>query len=342
MLTFNLICLAVLSQAPADPAAELKKTLDGLAAQHFTGVIYVEQDGKELLRHSVGYADRESKRPFSKDTGIEIGSIVKSLVNVATMKLVEEGKLSLSDPISKFFENVPEDKKAITVDMLREHKAGFKDVFGGDYQPMKRDELMDLMLKSELLFKPGEREEYSNSGYSMLSTILEKVTGKPIEVHLAETQLKPLGIERFGYVLPGWNPENTTVGYNKEGGRWGTPRDKFWYEDGPSWNLRGNGGMIATVDALAAWTRAAHTGKFLHPENYELFAHWGENPNPRAIWASAGGNGIFNTIVAYNPGRKVLIVAASTDARFVIEDHLRPLVPQMFGLAKPGDGRGGR
>lgn len=318
-----------------DLSAEIKASLDAEAVKHFAGVVYAVKDGKEIFYHSVGFADREAKRPFTRDTGIEIGSIVKPVVKVAILRLEEEGKISLSDSIARFFPEAPEDKKPITIKMLLSHTSGFKDVFGGDYEPMTRDDLMVKMLASKLLFEPGSKEEYSNSGYSMLSTIIEMVTKEDVESHIARTQFKPLGLARFGYVLPAWKPEETTVGYRRDGARWGTPRDKFWYPDGPSWNLRGNGGMIATVGNLAAWCHAAHNGRFLKPESYKVFAPmWAEQPpTERSLWGAAGGNGIFNTVLVYNPHRKLVMIAASTDARFQVEDHLRPYLSKLIALA---------
>ncbi len=319
-----LLVLALQTPAPAPPKPttpeELRAHLDSLAEKHFRGVVYVEQAGRELFYHAVGMADPDSKRPFTKDTGLCIGSIVKPMVRVALCRLADQGKLKLSDPISKYFEGVPEDKAGITLQHLADHTSGFQDVFGGDYEPMERDELMKQMLASKLLFKPGDKDEYSNSGFSMLSTILEKVSGKSIEDLIAEIEFAPIGLKRTGYVRPKWKAEECAVGYGPLGRRWGSPLDRFWYPDGPSWNLRGNGGMISTVTDLARWARAVHDLEILSKENHQLLnpAFYRED-GARRISLSAGGNGIFNTVVAYNPGKKMVVVAASVDGRFEIE-----------------------
>jgi CubicO group peptidase (beta-lactamase class C family) len=334
-MTLSVLCLAVMGQAaPAPTFDDVRKLLDGLESKHFRGMVYVEQAGKEKFFHAVGLADPESKRPFSRDTGICIGSIVKPMVRVALFKLIDEGKISLSDPISKFFQGVPEDKRAITVGLLAEHKAGFQDVFGGDYEPMGRDELMGKMLASKLIFTPGEKDEYSNSGFSMLSTILEKVSGKPIEELVYEVELKPLGLHKTGYVMPRWSKDDLAAGTRRSGERWGTPLDHFWYPDGPSWNLRGNGGMISSVRELARWSRGVNEFEVISKDNHKLMVP-GLHTEDRArrFWASAGGNGIFNTVVVYNPGKRMAIVAASMDGRFEIESQ-RELV-RMIHRALP-------
>lgn len=339
MLPFNLILAAAMLAGPqADPATELRARLDDLAKLHFSGILYLEKSGREIFFHSVGYADRESKRPFTRQTGIEIGSIVKPVVRVAMLKLAEDGMIGLSDSISKYFKDVPADKQPITLQMLMSHTSGFQDVFGGDYEPMERDVLMQKMLKSKLQFTPGSKDEYSNCGFSMLATIIEKVTGESLERHILRTQFEPLRLRRFGYILPNWKPDELMTGYDSKGERWGSPRERFWYKDGPSWNLRGNGGMIATAKDLATWSFAAHGGNLLKPDSYKLFMpSWAEKPpSATSISMSAGGNGIFNTVLGYMPHHKLVLIAASTDGRFEIENHLRPLFPLMLKIAAQG------
>jgi CubicO group peptidase (beta-lactamase class C family) len=272
-------------------ALELRYKLDALEAKHFRGLVYVERNKKEVFYHTVGYADPDSKRPFTKSTGIEIGSIVKPIVGAAIYLLVEKGKLSLADPISKYFTDVPADKQLITIDKLIHHTAGFQDVFGDDYEPMQRDELMAKMLASKLLFTPGSKDEYSNSGYSMLATIIEKVTGEGLEQHIARNQFKRLGMKRTGYVLPRWKPDQVAIGTDKEGKRWGSPLDHFWHADGPSWNLRGNGGMMTTVGELARWCWAVHNGQLLNSASYMEFtpSFAKKEAPPTAMWGSFGG-----------------------------------------------------
>jgi len=283
-------------------------------------MVYIEQAGKEAFFHSVGLADPESKRPFTRETGICIGSIVKPMVRTALLRLVEAGKLGMGDRLEKFFSKVPADKQAITIQHLAEHTAGFQDVFGGDYEPMKRDELISKMLASKLLFEPGARDEYSNAGYSMLSTVLEKASGESIEKLIARLEFQPLGLQKTGYVLPKWKTQDLAAGTTRQGKRWGTPLDHFWYPDGPSWNLRGNGGMISTVKDLARWARALHEGEILSKESHRLLVPAFYEPDgARRIWSSAGGNGIINTVVYYNPGKRMVMVAASLDGRFEIE-----------------------
>jgi len=331
LTTLLFVALRSMQTPPANPQVEISSLLDSYEPKHFNGFLYVEQGGKQLFYHSVGYARRETKQRFDFNTGIEIGSIVKPISKIVLTKLCAAGKLSLDDSISKFFPSVPEEKKSITVRLLAEHRSGFQDVFGGDYEPMKKDQLMRDMLASKLLFQPGTDNRYSNSGYSMLAAIIEKVTGKSFEQAIGELEFAPLGLKRTGYTLPHWHSSQVACGYKMDGTSWGTPLDHFWFKDGPGWNLRGNGGMITTIPEIARWARAAHDGELMSPEYYKFFTPGlaSDKVKPNSIWSAAGGNGIFDTVVAYNPSRRLIVVAFSSDARFQIESVL------LKELAKP-------
>ena len=331
-----MLTLCLLLAAAQSPDAEFRTFLDSLADKPFRGIVYIEQAGKEKFFHSVGFADPATKKPFTRETGLCIGSIVKPFSRVALFKLAQQGKLSFDDSISKYFDNVPEDKKAITLRMLASHRAGFQDIFGDDYAPMQRDELMQKMLASKLIFKPDEKDEYSNAGFSMIATVIEKVTGESFEQAVNRLEFKPLGMTKTGYVIPKWKKNDLAVGSTKLGVIWGTPLDHFWYKDGPSWNLRGNGGMLSTAPELARWARGAHTGEMLTPEDYEIFMPSFANGKDKDRYTiSAGGNGIFNTIMLYNPHRKIAVIAASMDGRFEIESVVRDLAKLSTKVCDP-------
>jgi CubicO group peptidase (beta-lactamase class C family) len=306
--------------------------LDSLSAKHFTGLLCLFKDGKEVFFHSVGKPNPDRVDSFTPAGAIEIGSIVKSFVGIAFQRLAEKKKVNLDDSISKYFRNVPADKKMITLHMLLHHRSGFKDIFGDDYSPMKRDQLMNIMLKSKLEFVPGAKDQYSNAGFSMLATILEKVTGEPIDDYLWRSQFKPLGMTNTGYRRSGRKSEDLPVGTDSDGKPWGTPLDRFWYKDGPSWNLRGNGGMFSTARDLSRWAHGVLETSFVSDDIRLRFIPGLFKPGAPTskVWTAAGGNGIFDTVMAYNRGRKITIIAFSTDGRFSIEDSLWDMGSLMF------------
>lgn len=265
----------------------------------YSGIILVRRRGEVLLDRAYGFADREQKRRMTTETGIEIGSITKPITLAALLRLEEMGRLSSSDSLGAHFANVPPDKQAITLDLIARHRAGFPDIFGGDYEAVSREWVVERALSAKLLFTPGDSNSYSNSGYSVLAAIIEKRSGMPYEQFVREHVLKPAGTLRIGYRLAGWKPADLAVGYRSDGVRWGTPLDSTWLPDGPGWNLRGNGGMFATTHELARWYDALFAGKVLGKAAlgkwYDIASGTSRSVGGRAV-GHAGGNGIFNTL----------------------------------------------
>ena len=128
-----------------------------LEAGGFSGVLLVAKDGGVILAKGYGMADRDKKIRATADTVMCIGSITKQFTGAAILKLAAQGKLRVTDPITRYFKDVPDDKTGITLHHLLTHSAGFADALGDDYQPISRDDFIHLALKSKLRSKPGER-----------------------------------------------------------------------------------------------------------------------------------------------------------------------------------------
>jgi CubicO group peptidase (beta-lactamase class C family) len=316
----------------------------------YSGIVLVRRRGEVLLDKAYGVADREAKRPMTTETGIEIGSIVKPITLAALIKLEAMGRLRLSDSLGSHFADVPADKRGIMLELIARHRSGFPDIFGGDYDPVSRDWVVQQVLNAKLLFAPGDSNSYSNSGYSVLAAIIEKRSGVPYEAFVRENVLKPAGTMRIGYKLAGWKSADLAVGYRADGRRWGTPLDSTWLPDGPGWNLRGNGGMFATTHELARWYEAMFAGKVLEKAAldrwYAIATGESRSVGGRAL-GHAGGNGIFNTLqvswIDADTHLTIFSSVANHQAERVWDGFREPLV----SLAKEarerrGDGQPGR
>ncbi len=159
----------------------------------------------------------------------------------------------MTDPISKYLGPVPSDKREITVHQLMTHTSGLKEALGGDYEPVARDEMVAGALQSELVSPPGEEHHYSNLGYSLLAAIIEKESGTSYEEFLSEHLFEPAGMTATGYVLPDWPSDDVAVEYDEHDEAQGKPFEHAWAEDGPYWNLRGNGGLLSTARDMYRW-----------------------------------------------------------------------------------------
>jgi len=323
-----------------ESSEQLAKDVDGylssLEVKGFCGVVLLSHQGKVILHKAYGYADRESGKRLTTSSGMCIGSIVKPMTRAALVKLESAGKLKLGDKLASFFPNAPPDKADITLQQVIDHKAGFPDMFGDDYEPMGRDEIVSKIMDAKLLFKPGEKSEYSNSGYSLLGVVIEGTSGIPYERYVYDEILQPAGVTRIGYKIPGWKPEELAVGYTN-GERWGTPLDHPWMEDGPSWNLRANGGMVSTVEELYKWFDAVLGGRVLSPEATQKYREMMIRPTRtgrRAI-AVAGGNGVSNSLYVNIVDANLVFIIFTSISEFVGEEAFKAIRPRVEAFLQP-------
>src|SRR5215203_3290061 len=157
------LALTTLGAAPRTPLGEkLDAHMSRLEAYGFSGSLLVAKGGEVILDKGYGFADAQRKAPFTAETAFDVGSITKQFTASAILKLEMQGKLAVSDPISKWFEGVPDDKRGITLHHLLTHSAGLVDILGDDYDEMPRDRLVKGALGSKLLWAPGTRYQYSN------------------------------------------------------------------------------------------------------------------------------------------------------------------------------------
>lgn len=214
----------------------------------FSGALLAAKDGEIVLNKGYGMAVRSEGITNTSETVFSTGSITKQFTAAGIMKLEMQEKLSTDDPITKFFEDVPDDKKGITIHHLLTHSAGVVNFTGMDYEKAGRDETVRKILDAPLLFPPGERFQYSNAGYSMLAAVIEKVSGRSYEEFQNENLFKPAGMEWTGYRIPEWGRKVVAHWYVGEKDN-GTPLEKPY----PYWNLLGNGGIISTTRDMYRW-----------------------------------------------------------------------------------------
>ena len=141
-------------------------TLSALQAKGFSGVALVAAKGQVMLKKGYGLANRANNTAIAGNSVVQIGSNTKDFTTVAILQLQERGKLSLTDSITKFFKDVPTDKRGITINQLLHHQAGFDQHLGGDWEVISRDEEIRKALASKSLFAPGTDNKYSNIGFS--------------------------------------------------------------------------------------------------------------------------------------------------------------------------------
>ena len=153
------------------------------SGQHFRGNIFVEQDSKVVLKKSYGLADESWKIPNTAGTRFEIASITKQFTAVAILQLAEAGRLSIQDPIGKFYLQAPASWKGITIEELLNHTSGLpnnevKDFTKGLAVPYTIEELIQTFRDRPLVAAPGTKWAYTNTEYYLLAYLIERLSGQ--------------------------------------------------------------------------------------------------------------------------------------------------------------------
>ncbi len=314
----------------AQPLAQrLDSAMRAAEARGFSGVVRVERSGTLLLEKGYGLANRSTKTAFTPGTVVQIGSNTKDFTVVAIHQLQLAGRLSVRDSIGKYFTGAPSDKRGITIQQLLDHRAGFPQGLGGDFERVSRKQLVDSAMRFKLLFTPGARESYSNTGYSLLAAIIEQVTGKSYDVYVRDSILAPLQLRRTGFLLPKFKLGQLAHGYTPNGHDEGTMLEKPHAADGPHWNLRGNGGMLSTVGDMHTFYHALFETERLLPARVRDTRF-----NPNEPIGLAGGDGINMFLFERDPIARTEMIIASTNAAMKASAIRREL-GTILGLPQP-------
>lgn len=273
-LFFGAALAACSSPPPRVDEAELRARIQQIMEQQqrdgFSGVVLAVHGDEILLHEAYGLADRKTHAPMTKDTVIDAGSLSKQVTATAAVLLESQGKLSLEDPLSKYFETVPVDKRNITIKQLLSHTAGIDSwSLPDDFTPIPREAWLDKVFRSPMKHAPGQQFLYSNDGYTLVAMVIEKATGKPYRDYIKQTFFTPLGMTRSGWYDDAIFRDpavSVATGY-RNGKDDGAPNE--W--PGPYWPLLGNGGILWTASDLLKWHQAIHGGLLPKAAREKLF-----------------------------------------------------------------------
>jgi CubicO group peptidase (beta-lactamase class C family) len=259
-------------------AAALERYVTTLAkADVFSGTVLLAKDGKTIYAGAFGQANKDFDVPNKLDTKFNLGSMNKMFTAVTIAQLVEQGKLSYDDPLSKFVPDFPnaDAAKKIRIKHLLTHTAGLGSYFNDEFERSSRarfrtvDDLMQLAKGESLAFEPGTRWSYSNTGMLVLCKVIEVVTKQDYYDYVREHVAKAAGmVNTDAYQLDEVN-KNLAVGYEKEFRDDGTKRFRnniFMHviRGGPA------GGGYSTAEDLVRFAEALKSGKLVSPATFEL------------------------------------------------------------------------
>jgi CubicO group peptidase (beta-lactamase class C family) len=255
----------------ADVVKALEQFVGTLArADLFSGTVLLAKDGKTLYSAAFGQANKDFAVPNAMDTKFNLGGMNKMFTSTVIAQLVEQGKLSYEDPLSKFLPDFPSAAAAhkIRIKHLLTHTGGLGSYFNDEFMRSSRDryrsvdEMMQLAKGDSLAFDPGSRWSYSNTGMLVLGKVIEVVTKQDYFDYVREHLAKPAGMmSTDAYELDRVN-SNLAVGYQREfaeDGTMGYRNNIFMHviRGGPA------GGGYSTAEDLLRFATALTSGKLV-------------------------------------------------------------------------------
>ena len=293
-------------------------------ADTISGALLVAVDGRPVLREGIGLANRELGVANTADLKFRIGSITKQFTATAILQLQEAGKLSLDDPVSKYYPAAPASWAKITIRHLLTHTSGIPSYtsLAGFFDGPARlthtpEELIRLTQDKPLEFEPGSKFAYDNSGYILLGYIVEKASGQPYAAYLKQHIFGPLGMAGSGYdsseIIPG-----RAMGYEPapQGG-W---RNASFLDMSVPFAA---GSLYSTVDDMLKWDQAIYAARLLQPASLKaMFTDYGNHYGfgwvidqkwgRDRIWHNGGINGFVSSFQRY-PKNRVTVVVLSNE-----------------------------
>jgi D-alanyl-D-alanine carboxypeptidase len=284
--------------------------------------VLVARGDEVLYRGARGLADVQTGARLTPDSVFRIGSVSKQFAAAGLLKLVEAGKLSLNDPLSKFVPDFPNGKH-ITVLELLNHTSGVKDythIAAWRNGPLDKDmstaQLIATFKDAKPDFAPGADWAYDNSGYALIGAVIEAVSGQSWHAYLRSALFEPLGLTHTGY---GADPKfiaQQVHGYSLEEGK--VVPAKVISMTIPN----AAGGLVSTVDDLLKWNRALHEGhvlksatytKMITPVGKAIEANYGfgielQTVQGQSMLEHSGGIFGFESMLEYVPGPDITVV----------------------------------
>ncbi len=347
------LCLFGWPGFAANQAAKLPETFDVKAIDAWLAEqvkqpgrvgmsVAIVQDGQVVLAKGYGQRSLADGRPVEANTLFAIGSVSKQFICAAVLLLADDGRLSVTEPVAKYYPDLTRAKDLTLLDLMN-HVSGYPDYYPLDFvdrrmtRKIDPDELLRQYAGGKLDFEPGSKWSYSNTGYILLGRVAEKVSGMTLGEFLSRRIFQPLGMTHSFYEL---DPSDRRLasGY----ATFALSDPELVGAEGQGW-LGGAGGIYATPGDLAKWNLALMGGKLLKPETYALmttarklndgkFADYGcglsvKLQGGRQVLAHNGAVSGFNTYSAMVPAKRAAVIVMVN-----IEGGLGSIPGQLFSL----------
>jgi CubicO group peptidase (beta-lactamase class C family) len=305
----------------AQDAARMDQIVQSyVTGDKFMGSVLVARDGQVIFSKGYGSANLEWDVPNAPNTKFRLGSITKQFTAASILLLEERGKLNVNDPVKKYLQSSPPAWDKITIAHLLSHTSGIPNFTSfpeyGKLEPFPTtaEELVGRFRDKPLDFQPGEKWSYSNSGYVLLTHLIEKISGESYTKFVQENIFTTLGMKDSGY------DSNSAVIPNRASG-YVYLKDKNRYENAGFVHMtipQGAGALYSTTENLLKWEQGLFGGKLLKPASLEkmttvvkndyAFGLQVQTTGGRKMIEHGGGIEGFNTELEYYPQDKLTVV----------------------------------
>ena len=329
-LVFAIIVLSLTSQFGCY-SQNLESKIDSVLQEKYQpnapgATFLISKNGEIVYKKAFGLSNLDLTLPMHTENVFEIASMTKQFTAISILMLVEKGKLQVDDEITKFIPDYPTNGHKITIHHLLTHTSGIKDftrvsglnaIATQDLSPL---ELIEFFKNEPIDFLPGEKMNYTNSGYIILGYIIEKVTGQPYANFVEEQIFKKLGMNSSRYGSHRSVIKNKAYGYHNKDGY--VNRRQVSYSFAYS-----AGGLMSTVNDMFTWQEAIKNNLLINKETTEkVFAKYvlnnGEPVNYGYGWHIKEKNGIatrehgghffgFKSMGVYLPSDDIYVIGLS-------------------------------
>jgi CubicO group peptidase (beta-lactamase class C family) len=288
--------------------------------------VLVVHDGLPVVHRAYGMADLEASVAAMPASNFRLASMTKQFTAAAVLLLMQDGRLALEDPVRKWLPSLPEATQPVTIRHLLTHTGGlidYEDVIPDSVTEQLHDADVLRLLESQnrVYFAAGSDYRYSNSGYSLLSLIVARASGKDFATFLRERIFQPLRMQNTLAFEQGVSSvSNRAYGYSLENGAWKRTDQSLTSA------VLGDGGIYSSIEDLARWDSALYDERLLKAATLKLaFTPATKTDDPQvqygfgwrmtgeSIWHSGETMGFRNVIVRFPQRRLTVIVLTNRD-----------------------------
>lgn len=296
--------------------------LHSLSPQTFNGAVVLEKGGELIVGNGYGYALNSEKLPFTTKTVSNTAQLARQFTAAAILKLEAKQKLKLTDSLSRFFDDLPADKRGIQLIHLLKNTSGLPLDFREPESIRSKESFLDAVRSLPLIAVPGREYHYSEVAYRLLAAVVEAASGLDYELFLRQELFEPAGMYNTGYSLPDFQlipqAKSNLANQDEEVLYLQYKKDARFL-----WHIMGSRGMLSNSEDLFRWMHMLLKGGLLPADALELLGNassslpgentafgWAETSGPGGapvLMHQSSGNGFFAQLL-YFPKEEVSLV----------------------------------